>query len=87
MLNYFIIPGLGGSGPDHWQTIFEKSGENFQRIVQKNWDEPNINDWVMNISYNFWVNDQLNQWVYKTVAQCINQGIAWGAIDAKKRYY
>ena len=26
MTNYFIIPGLGNSGPDHWQTYFEKQG-------------------------------------------------------------
>ena len=49
MTNYFIIPGLGGSGPDHWQTYFEKSGTNFQRIVQKDWDAPDIQEWVETI--------------------------------------
>jgi len=28
MTNYFIVPGLGNSGPEHWQTYFEKSGNN-----------------------------------------------------------
>jgi uncharacterized protein len=46
MTNYFIVPGLGGSGSKHWQTYFEKSGENFRRIEQKNWDAPDINEWT-----------------------------------------
>jgi len=49
MTNYFIVPGLGGSGADHWQTYFEKTGVNFQRIVQKDWDKPDINEWVTTI--------------------------------------
>jgi predicted alpha/beta hydrolase family esterase len=49
MINYFIVPGLGGSGEKHWQTYFEKTGENFHRIEQKNWDAPNIDEWIENI--------------------------------------
>ncbi|MFA6582051.1 MAG: alpha/beta fold hydrolase [Paludibacter sp.] len=47
--NYFIIPGYGGSGSNHWQTYFEKTQTNFQRINQKDWDNPNIDEWVENI--------------------------------------
>jgi uncharacterized protein len=46
MTNYFIVPGLGNSGPDHWQTFFESSGSNFQRIVQNEWDAPRCSDWI-----------------------------------------
>src|SRR5690349_5047942 len=49
MINYFIIPGLGNSGPDHWQTFFEKSGDNFQRINQQEWDAPVCSDWIATI--------------------------------------
>ena len=49
MTNYFIVPGLGNSGPDHWQTHFENSGQNFIRINQKDWDTPASADWVKNI--------------------------------------
>ena len=49
MTNYFIVPGLGGSGANHWQTLFEKSEENFQRIQQRNWDNPDIYEWAENI--------------------------------------
>ena len=49
MTNYFIVPGLGNSGPDHWHTHFENSGQNFIRINQKDWDTPASADWVKNI--------------------------------------
>ncbi|WP_316830316.1 alpha/beta hydrolase [Pedobacter aquatilis] len=50
MTNYFIVPGLGNSGAEHWQTYFEKSGTNFTRIGQNDWDTPTCADWVENIS-------------------------------------
>ena len=49
MNNYFIVPGLGNSGLQHWQTFFENSGDNFERINQKEWDAPNCNDWITSI--------------------------------------
>lgn len=49
MNNYFIVPGLGNSGSDHWQTFFEKSGDNFTRIEQEGWDTPNCHEWIKNI--------------------------------------
>lgn len=49
MTNYLIVPGLGNSGPEHWQTFFENSGENFIRIQQQEWDAPNCKDWISTI--------------------------------------
>lgn len=46
MTTYIIIPGLGNSGEDHWQTFFEKSGDNFYRIKQEDWYTPECNIWV-----------------------------------------
>ncbi len=50
MTKYFIIPGLGNSGPDHWQTWFEQSGASFQRIWQSEWDAPVCSDWINRIN-------------------------------------
>jgi predicted alpha/beta hydrolase family esterase len=50
MTNYFIVPGLGNSGPEHWQTYFEKSGDNFKRIIQQEWDAPHCEDWIETIN-------------------------------------
>jgi uncharacterized protein len=49
MTNFFIIPGLGNSGEEHWQTWFEKSGPDFRRIEQNEWDAPLCTDWITRI--------------------------------------
>ncbi len=49
MNHYFIVPGLGNSGPDHWQTHFEKSGDHFIRINQLDWDKPDNREWIETI--------------------------------------
>lgn len=49
MTHYFIVPGLGNSGPDHWQTYFEQTLNNCKRIEQKEWDAPDCSDWITTI--------------------------------------
>jgi predicted alpha/beta hydrolase family esterase len=51
MTQYLIIPGLGNSGPAHWQTWFEKTIPNCKRIEQKEWDSPALTDWLMAIDH------------------------------------
>ena len=46
MINYLIVPGLGNSGPEHWQTYFESLGESYKRINQQEWDAPVCSDWL-----------------------------------------
>jgi uncharacterized protein len=46
MTNYLIVPGLGNSGPQHWQTFFELSGNNFYRIEQTEWEAPSSDSWI-----------------------------------------
>ncbi|MEO0066140.1 MAG: hypothetical protein RI983_1466 [Bacteroidota bacterium] len=50
MINYLIVPGLGNSGPEDWQTYFENSAPNFTRIQQSDWDTPACKDWIKNIN-------------------------------------
>lgn len=49
MTNYLIVPGLGNSGQEHWQTYFQNSGDNFHRVEQQEWDAPVCADWIANI--------------------------------------
>lgn len=49
MTHYFIIPGLGNSGPEHWQSYFESGGDQFQRISQREWDAPDCAEWISTI--------------------------------------
>jgi uncharacterized protein len=40
-----IIPGLGDSGPDHWQSRWEAKLSTARRVPQKDWDCPRLADW------------------------------------------
>lgn len=44
-----LVPGLGDSGEQHWQTLWQKHFPGFERIQQKNWDAPAMEDWVENL--------------------------------------
>jgi predicted alpha/beta hydrolase family esterase len=44
-----IAPGFGSSGPEHWQTLWQKENPEFIRIEQKNWNEPIAKDWIESI--------------------------------------
>lgn len=40
------FPGIGNSGPQHWQSLWEQSNPQFVRIVQRDWDNPVCEAWV-----------------------------------------
>lgn len=50
MTHYFIVPGLGNSGPEHWQTHFEKTLPNTRRIGQQEWEAPDCAEWIATIN-------------------------------------
>ena len=44
-----IVPGLNGSGPDHWQSAWEDERIDCARIQQSNWEEPDPLLWMCKI--------------------------------------
>lgn len=44
-----ILPGLGNSGPEHWQTHWEKRNPDFVRVEQRDWDNPNRDEWIVTL--------------------------------------
>jgi predicted alpha/beta hydrolase family esterase len=44
-----IVPGLGGSGPDHWQTRWEEERADCVRVNLSHWDMPSRPTWVANL--------------------------------------
>lgn len=40
-----IVPGLHGSGADHWQSWFERQIPDCVRIVQSDWSVPDLPRW------------------------------------------
>jgi predicted alpha/beta hydrolase family esterase len=46
MTPILIVPGLGGSGPHHWQTYLERSFPAASRVHQDDWDRPDRDVWI-----------------------------------------
>ena len=40
------FPGIGNSGPEHWQSLWEHSHPGFVRVSQRDWDHPVCEEWV-----------------------------------------
>ncbi len=41
-----IVPGLGDSGLEHWQSRWEADEPTWRRVKQTDWDRPRCADWV-----------------------------------------
>jgi hypothetical protein len=41
-----ILPGIGNSGPQHWQTRWALRHSDWQRVNLDSWDSPVCDDWV-----------------------------------------
>lgn len=44
--NILTMPGLDGSGADHWQTLWEEQLPNCRRVEVADWSRPDRNQWV-----------------------------------------
>lgn len=41
-----IVPGLDGSGPDHWQTFWERRLARCERVQMGDWAYPDRSKWI-----------------------------------------
>jgi predicted alpha/beta hydrolase family esterase len=46
MSDIIILPGLGGSGEGHWQTLWEQQNPQMRRFQPASWDRPELADWI-----------------------------------------
>jgi hypothetical protein len=44
-MRILIVPGLNGSGPGHWQTLWEEK-YGCARVRQSDWENPDLTEWV-----------------------------------------
>ncbi|GHU06440.1 hypothetical protein AGMMS50225_01330 [Betaproteobacteria bacterium] len=49
MLDTLIVPGLHGSGPEHWQSWFERRLPHAHRVVQDDWTVPDLPRWSQRV--------------------------------------
>lgn len=45
-MHVLIVPGWTGSGPEHWQSHWERSNPSYRRVRQRDWDHPTLAEWV-----------------------------------------
>ena len=48
-VDILMVPGWNGSGPDHWQSRWERNLKTARRVEQDDWDRPDKDRWVGNI--------------------------------------
>ena len=46
MIHTVIVPGVGGSEAQHWQSWLQQQLVSSSRVQQKNWDRPVLSEWV-----------------------------------------
>ena len=44
-----VVPGLGGSGERHWQSLWQRRYSSFQRVQQSDWQTPDLDRWARSI--------------------------------------
>jgi predicted alpha/beta hydrolase family esterase len=40
-----LLPGLGGSGPGHWQALWRESAPDARLVAQDDWNSPELETW------------------------------------------
>lgn len=45
-LDILMVPGWTNSGPDHWQTRWERKLSTARRVEQEDWDHPQRDAWI-----------------------------------------
>ena len=45
-LGVLMLPGWNGSGPRHWQSIWQRQRPEIGRVEQSSWTEPVLGDWA-----------------------------------------
>jgi uncharacterized protein len=49
MSEILLIPGYSGSGPEHWQTLWERRLPNARRVRQRDWNRPDRREWTTTV--------------------------------------
>jgi predicted alpha/beta hydrolase family esterase len=44
--DFLVLPGLGNSGVDHWQSYWCMAFRNATRVLQDSWDNPRPDAWL-----------------------------------------
>lgn len=45
-IGVLMVPGFTGSGPGHWQTLWQRQHPAWERLEQDEWDRPDPHKWT-----------------------------------------
>lgn len=45
-MTIIILPGIGDSGPSHWQSLWQAENPSLRRFSPRDWDRPQLADWL-----------------------------------------
>src|SRR5262245_21367432 len=45
-MTILLLPGLGGSGPGHWQALWRETDPHARLVEQADWNAPALNYWL-----------------------------------------
>jgi predicted alpha/beta hydrolase family esterase len=45
-VRFLMLPGLSGSGAEHWQTWWEARDPACVRVQQRDWERPELHEWL-----------------------------------------
>lgn len=51
MTTFIILPGIGGSNADHWQTLWERSNPSMRCFNPPDWDHPQLSAWCIALQF------------------------------------
>jgi len=46
MTEIIVLPGIGGSGSQHWQTLWQNQNAGIVRFEPSDWHAPELDDWL-----------------------------------------
>jgi predicted alpha/beta hydrolase family esterase len=46
-----LVPGIGNSGPGHWQSLWQAKHSDVARVIQRDWDHPVCDEWVETLDH------------------------------------
>ncbi len=46
MTSLIMLPGIGGSEEEHWQTRWERADPAIVRLAPRSWNKPELTDWI-----------------------------------------
>jgi predicted alpha/beta hydrolase family esterase len=58
MTRVLVVPGYDNSGPDHWQTLWERDHPEYRRVEMPDWLNPRRDEWVATLDREIRASDE-----------------------------